>query len=83
MKVSRCGGATFRAIVKDCPAITKISHELKEGLDRFNDGLGAMVQMRDGEVRREDRHGITKDQVFASVEDSFLAFRELIQTEET
>ena len=83
MKVSRCGGATFRAIVKDCPAITKISHELKEGLDRFSDGLESMVYMGNGEVGREDRHGITKDQIFASVEDPFLAFREVIQTEET
>ncbi len=39
--------------------------------------------MGDGEVRRENRHGIAEDQVFASVEDPFLAFREMIQAEET
>jgi hypothetical protein len=39
--------------------------------------------MRDGEVRRKNRHGIAEDQVVASVEDPFLAFREMIQAEET
>jgi hypothetical protein len=39
--------------------------------------------MGDGEVRRENRHGIAEDQVFVSVEDSFLVFREMIQTEKT
>ena len=39
--------------------------------------------MGDGEVRRENRHGIAKDQVIASVEDPFLDFREMIQAEET
>ena len=39
--------------------------------------------MGDGEVRREDGHGIAEDQVVAPVEDSFLGFRETIETEET
>jgi len=39
--------------------------------------------MGDGEVRRENRHGIAEDQVVASKEDSFLTFREMIQAEET
>jgi hypothetical protein len=39
--------------------------------------------MRNGEVRRENGHGVAEDQVVASVKNSFLAFRELIQTEET
>ena len=39
--------------------------------------------MGDGEVRRENRHGIAEDQVFASVEDPFLVFRKMIQAEET
>jgi hypothetical protein len=39
--------------------------------------------MGDGEVRRENRHGIAEDQIIASKEDSFLTFREMIQAEET
>jgi hypothetical protein len=39
--------------------------------------------MGDGEVRGENRHGIAEDKVFTSVEDSFLAFREMIQAKET
>ena len=39
--------------------------------------------MGDGEVRRENRHGIAEDQVFASVENPFLAFRKMIQAKET
>jgi hypothetical protein len=39
--------------------------------------------MGDGEVRRENRHGIAENQIVASVEDPFLAFREMIQAEET
>jgi hypothetical protein len=37
----------------------------------------------DGEVRRENRHGIAEDQVIVSIEDPFLAFRKMIQAEET
>jgi hypothetical protein len=39
--------------------------------------------MGEGEVRRENRHGIAEDQVLASVEDPFLAFRKMIQAEVT
>ena len=39
--------------------------------------------MGDGEVRREDRHGIAEDQVVGSAENSFLALRQTIETEET
>jgi hypothetical protein len=49
----------------------------------FSNDLEAMVQMGDGEVRRENRHGIAEDQVIASEEDPFLTFREMIQAEET
>jgi hypothetical protein len=83
MKVSRCGGAALGSVVEDHPAGTKISHKLEKDLDWFSNGLGVVVQMGDGEVRREDRHWITEDEVFASVEDPFLYFRELIQTEKT
>ena len=82
MKMIWCRGAAFRPIIKDRPAGTKIGQELKEGLDRFINGLKAMVYMGDGEVRRKNRHRIAKDQVIASVLDSFLAFREMIETEE-
>jgi hypothetical protein len=46
------------------------------------DRLRAMIHMRYREVGREDRHGIAEDQVFPSIENPLLAFRELIQTEE-
>jgi hypothetical protein len=39
--------------------------------------------MRNGEVRREDRHGIAEDQVLTSIENSLLSFWEMIQAEET
>jgi hypothetical protein len=39
--------------------------------------------MGDGEVRRENRHGIAEDQVFVSVKDPFLTSREMVQAEET
>jgi len=39
--------------------------------------------MGNGEVRRENGHGIAEDQVFASVEDPFLAFREMLYAKET
>ena len=39
--------------------------------------------MGDREVRREDRHGIAEDQVIVSIEDSLLALRKMIETEET
>ena len=39
--------------------------------------------MGNSEVRGENRHGVGEDQAFASVKDSFLAFREMIQAEET
>jgi len=83
MKVIRCRGTTFWSVVEDCPAGTKINHELKKGIDIFSDGLEAMVKMGDREVRRENRHGIAEDQVFVSVEDPFLTLREMVQAEET
>jgi len=46
------------------------------------DRLRAMIHMRYGKVGREYRHGIAEDQVFASIENPLLAFRELIQAEE-
>jgi hypothetical protein len=82
MKVVRCGGAAFGPVIEDHPAWTEISHELEKGTDIFSDGLGAMVQMGDGEVRRENGHGIAEDQVFASVKDPFLPHGELIQAKE-
>jgi len=39
--------------------------------------------MRNSELKRENRHGIAEDQVFLSVENPFLTFREMIQAEET
>jgi len=39
--------------------------------------------MGEGEVRGENGHGITEDQVFAPVQDSFLSFGEVTRTEET
>ena len=39
--------------------------------------------MGDGEVGRENRAGIAKNQVFASVKNPFLAFREMRKTKET
>jgi hypothetical protein len=83
MKVVRCGSAAFGSIVEDHPAGTKFSQELEKGFDMFSDGLAAMLQMGDGEVGRENRHGIAKNQVFAPVEEPFLPFREMIQAEET
>jgi hypothetical protein len=35
--------------------------------------------MGNREVRRENRHGIAKDQELASIEDSLLSFRKMIQ----
>jgi hypothetical protein len=61
MKMIRCGGAAFRPVVKNCPARTKVSQELKKGLDMLINGLKAMVYLGDGEVRRENRHGIAED----------------------
>ena len=83
MQVVRRGGAAFRPIIKDHPVGTKISQELKEGLDMVVNGLKAMVYVGDGEVRRKDRHGIAEDQVIALVEDPFLNFWEMILAEET
>jgi hypothetical protein len=83
MKVVRCGSTAFGSVVEDRPIGTKFSPELEKGAAMFRDGLAAMLYMGDGEVGGENRHGIAKDQVFASVEDSFLAFREMIQAEET
>jgi hypothetical protein len=37
----------------------------------------------DGEVGRENRHGIAKNEVITPIENSFLAFREMIRAEET
>ena len=39
--------------------------------------------MGNGEVRREDRHGIAEDQVFVAVENPLLTFKQAIQAEET
>jgi len=83
MKMIWCRGAAFRPIIKDRPAGTKIGQELKEGLDRFINGLKAMVYMGDGEVRRKNRHRIAKDQVIAPVEDPSLSFGEMIHAKET
>ena len=49
----------------------------------FSNGLAAMVHMGNGEVGSKYRHGIAEDQVFVSIEDPFLIFREVIQAEET
>ena len=83
MKVIRRGSAALGSVVEDHPSRTEISHELKEGFDRSRNGLETMIHMGNGEVKRKDRHGITKDQVFASIEDPLLSFGEVIQTEET
>jgi hypothetical protein len=79
----RCRGAAFWSIVENFPERAKISHKLKKNTDMFNDTLAAMVYMGDSEVGRENRHGIAEDQVITSVEDPLLAFREIIQAEET
>jgi len=39
--------------------------------------------MREGEMRRENRHRVAEDQEIVLIEDSFLRWRELIQTEKT
>jgi hypothetical protein len=39
--------------------------------------------MGNGEVGSKYRHGVAEDQVFVSIEDPFLIFREMIQAEET
>ena len=78
----RCRSTASGSVVEDCPAGTEIRHELEKGIDMLNYGLTSMVQMGDSEVRGEDRHGIAKDQVVVSVEDSPLAFGEAIQAEE-
>ena len=83
MMMIRCGGATLGSIVEDRPAGTKIIHKLEKGVDIFSDRLVAMIQMGNSELKRENRHGIAENQVIVSVEDPFLTFREMIQTEET
>jgi hypothetical protein len=42
-----------------------------------------MIDMRDGEVRGEDGHGITEDQVFISIKKTTLPFRKMIQAKKT
>jgi len=49
----------------------------------FSNGLEAVVQMRNSEVRRENRHGIAENQVLTSVKDAFLFLGKMVQTEET
>ena len=83
MEVIRRRSATFWPVVEDCPAGTQISHEPGKGIDVFTDGLAAMVQMGDGEMRKEDRHGIAEDQVLALIKNSFLGFGKMIQAEKT
>jgi hypothetical protein len=39
--------------------------------------------MGDGEVKRKDGHRITKNQEIVFIEDSFLVFGKMIETEET
>ncbi len=83
MKVVGCRGATFRPIIKGRPTSTEVSHELEVDPDVFINGLKAVVYMGDGEVRRKNRHRIAEYQVIVTVEDPFLAFREMIQAKET
>jgi len=83
MMMIGCGGAAPGSIVEDHPAGTKIIHKLEKGVDIFSDLLVAMIQMGNSELERENRHGIAENQVTVSIEDSFLTFREMIQTEET
>jgi hypothetical protein len=83
MKMIGCGGAAFRAVVEYSPAGTEIGHELQQTIDMCGNGLWAMVDMGDGEVSREDRHRVTKDQIGAPVKDASLIFREMTQAEET
>jgi hypothetical protein len=56
----RCGSAAFRPIIKNGPVGTKISRELKEGLDMFINGLKAVIYMGDGEVRRKTGIGLLR-----------------------
>jgi hypothetical protein len=67
VKVIRCGSPTPRPVVEDRPVGTKISHEPEKEIDRFGDGLEAMVQVRDDEVIRENGQRVAEDKIFASV----------------
>ena len=81
MEMIGSGGSAFRAVVENRPAWPQIRDELKVVVDLFGDRLRAVVQMGDREVGRENRHGIAEDQVFPSIEDSFLGFGEMVQAE--
>jgi hypothetical protein len=83
MKVVRGGSAAFGPVVKDRPAGTEVGKQPEKSTDLFEDGLGAVLYMGDSEVSGENRAGIAEDQVFPPVKNPFLAFREVIQTEET
>jgi len=83
MKMIRRGGAASGSVVEECPGGTEISDHLEKGADMFSNGLAAMVQMGEGEVRRKDGPGVAEDQVVASPQDTFLAFRQTVEAEET
>jgi hypothetical protein len=83
MKMLRSGGAASRSVIEERPGGAEVSYQLEEGVDMLTNGLAAMVQMGDGQVRRENRHGIAEDKVITSVKDPFLTLREMIDTQET
>lgn len=81
MKVVRSRGPASRAIVEDHPPGPKIGHEPEKCLDMFSDGLAAMVHMGNGKMGSKYWCGVAEDQVFISIENPFLFFREMIQAE--
>jgi hypothetical protein len=80
MEMVWCGRSAFGPVVEHRPAGPEIGQEPKESRNYFRDGLGSMLQMGDGEVGGENRAGIAENQVFVSVKNPFLGFREIPQT---
>lgn len=82
VKMLRGGSPALWSIVKHGPARAQVGNELKEVAERFIDELGTMVDVGNGEVKTQDGHGVTEDEVFSPVEDPFLIFGEMRETEE-
>jgi hypothetical protein len=83
MKVVRGGSAALGSVVKDRPAGTEIGEESQKGPDLGRDSLAAMLYMGDREMGGENRARVAENQISAPVKNPFLAFREMLWTEET
>ncbi len=83
MEVIRRRGPASGSVVEKGPAPAEVGDELKENIKMSGNGLIAMFNMGDGEVRWEDRHRIAEDQIIATVMDPFLILGKMIQTKET